>query len=381
MQSPQANSPGENAGLADDKFRQLLESAPDAIVIADRDGRIVLVNGMTERLLGYPRAELIGQPVERLMPARFRPNHGEHRRSYYTDPRTRPMGVGLELFARRQDGTELPVEISLSPMETEGGVLVTTVIRDVTERKQYEAALKQQAQELERSNAELEQFAYVASHDLQEPLRMVGSFAQLLARRYHDRLDDQGRVFIDYLVDGATRMQALINDLLDYSRVGAQRGEAVPVDLDQVLRRVLSSLASSLDERGAQVTHDPLPTVPAVDSEMEQLFQNLIGNGIKFNTSPSPQVHLSVEAHGEGYTFCIADNGIGIDPQFAERIFVLFQRLHGKTDYQGTGIGLAICKKIVDQHGGRIWVESGDGDGARFYFTLPATHIQEVRIT
>lgn len=377
MRNVEGNAHAQDAGLAADSFRQLLESAPDAIIIVDGDGRIVLVNNMTERLFGYPRTELIGQPVELLMPERFRSNHGDHRQAYYAEPRLRPMGVGLELFALRKDGTEVPVEISLSPMETGKGLLVTTVIRDVTERTHYEAALRQQARELARSNAELEQFAYVASHDLQEPLRMVGSFAQLLARRYHDQLDDQGRVFIDYLVDGATRMQELINDLLDYSRVGSRQAELAPVDLNEVAARVTRSLTTTIEERRAQVTWEPLPMVNAVGSEMEQLFQNLVGNGIKFNKSSTPTVRVSVGETDEGYTFCIADNGIGIDSQYAQRIFVIFQRLHGKAEYQGTGIGLAICKKIVDHHGGRIWVESGNGTGARFYFTLPATDIQE----
>ena len=359
------------AELADAQFRQLLEAAPDAIIIVDRQGNIVLVNRMTELLFGYARDELIGQAVELLIPARFRDGHHRHRDNYISSAHTRPMGSGLELFACRKDGSEFPVEISLSPLQSPSGTLVTSVVRDITERKQAQQMLERHAAELERSNSELEQFAYVASHDLQEPLRMITSYSQLLERRYKDKLDGDALEFIDYVVDGAKRMQELINDLLAYSRVGTRGREFEPVDMEAVYKRVLGNLQLAIEEQQAEVSHDPLPMVQADGLQLVQLLQNLIANAIKFHGDAAPKVHVSAERQNQEVLFCVRDEGIGFEPQYAERIFQVFQRLHGKSQYPGTGIGLAICKKIVERHGGRIWVESQPGQGAKFYFTLP----------
>jgi light-regulated signal transduction histidine kinase (bacteriophytochrome) len=218
----------------------------------------------------------------------------------------------------------------------------------------------------------LEQFAYVASHDLQEPLRMVTSYTNLLAKRYQGKLDSDAEEFIHFAVDGARRMHGLINDLLEYSRIGTRGKNFAPTDCEAVLAKTLATLQLAIQESGAKVTHDPLPTVLADEGQLGQLFQNLIGNGIKYRDSSRPEVHISCKQEGENWLFSFKDNGIGIDPQYAERIFVIFQRLHTKQEYAGTGIGLAICKKIVDRHGGRIWVESQLGQGATFYFTIPA---------
>ncbi|MBX5490155.1 MAG: PAS domain S-box protein [Chloroflexi bacterium] len=366
------------AEAAEARFRALLESAPDAIVITRRDGRIMLVNRQAEAQFGYAREELLDQSIEILVPERYRQRHAWLRAEYHAAPRTRPMGAGLDLYARRKDGSEFPVEISLSPLALDGDVLVTAIIRDITDRKRAErqlqetaAALAQQTAELTRSNAELQQFAYVASHDLQEPLRMVASYTQLLARRYRGKLDADAEEFIAFAVDGAQRMQRLINDLLAYSRVGTQGRPLEPVDCERVLERVLADLSAAIAERGALVTHDPLPVVRADPVQLGQVFQNLLSNAIKFHGAAPPRIHISATPEGDRWRLAVRDHGIGIPPEYAERIFVIFQRLHAQHEYPGTGIGLAICKKIVERHGGRIWVESAPGQGATFYFTLP----------
>ena len=226
-------------------------------------------------------------------------------------------------------------------------------------------------EELDRSNKELAQFAYVASHDLQEPLRMVSSYTQLLSRRYKGKLDSDADEFIAFAVDGASRMQTLINDLLAYSRVGTRRQEFEPTECEAAFDQALANLKTAIEECHAVVTRDPLPTVLADRMQIGQLFQNLIGNAVKYRGTEPPQVHVSAKRSGSEWVFSVRDNGIGIDPQFAERIFVVFQRLHTRDEYPGTGIGLAICKRIVERHGGRIWVESEIGRGCTFYFTLP----------
>ncbi|TAK09029.1 MAG: PAS domain S-box protein [Candidatus Manganitrophaceae bacterium] len=253
--------------------------------------------------------------------------------------------------------------------ETGTGTLLLT-IEDISDRKQAQKELNRRATDLSRSNAELERFAYVASHDLQEPLRIIASYTQLLSRRYHDRLDADGREFMRYIVDGAVRMQQLINDLLSYSRVSTQGDAFQETDCETVLHRAVENLKVSIEETGATVTHDPLPMIPADGSQIGQLFQNLIGNAIKFHGAAPPQIHLSAQERPREWLFSIQDNGIGLDPEYKERIFILFQRLHGRGEYPGTGIGLAICRKIVERHGGIIWVESTPNQGATFYFTL-----------
>jgi len=245
------------------------------------------------------------------------------------------------------------------------------LVREQRDLVRAQQSLEESIDELARSNADLQQFAYVASHDLQEPLRMVASYTQLLARRYKGKLDSDADQFIGYAVDGAIRMKRLINDLLTYSRVTAQDKVFELVDCNGLLEEALSNLRVAVEENRAVVTHDPLPTVMADGGQLGQLFQNLIGNAIKFRGKEPPQVYVSAERRTGEWLFSVRDNGIGVDPQYAERIFVIFQRLHNREEYPGTGIGLALCKKIVERHGGRIWVASQTGQGATFHFTLP----------
>jgi PAS domain S-box-containing protein len=368
---------------AEAKYRGVIDAAPDAIVIVTRAGIIDLVNRQAELLFGYGRDELLGQPVETLIPDRFRAHHGGHRAHYAAHPQTRPMGMGLDLYGRHRDGGEFPVEISLSPMWPEGEFLVTAVIRDVSERKRTEQQLRQtadllarQTSELARSNEELERFAYVASHDLQEPLRMVASYTQLLARRYRGKLDEDADEFIGYAVNGANRMQQLIRDLLEYSRVGTRGGAFAPVACGEIVEQVLGDLAAAIEETGATVVAGALPTVRGDRSQLRQLFQNLVENALKYRSAAPPVVSIAASPEGETWHFTVRDNGIGIAPEYAERIFVIFQRLHTQAEYPGTGIGLAVCQRIVERHGGRIWVESAAGEGATFHFTLPTHEVE-----
>jgi PAS domain S-box-containing protein len=256
----------------------------------------------------------------------------------------------------------------LSPAGTP--VRVITIVDEITERKQTEEKLQQYAADLQRSNRELEQFATIVSHDLREPLRMVSGHLRLLAQEHSDQLNAQGQESITYAIDGADRMQRMIQDLLAYAQVGAQDRALQPTNCEDILQQALSNLQVSIEESAAAISHDPLPTVMADPVELTQLLQNLVSNAVKFCNQP-PRIHIWAEERQDAWRFGVRDNGIGIDPSQSERIFEVFQRLHTLGEYPGTGMGLAICKKIVERHGGRIWVESQPGQGSTFYFTLP----------
>jgi PAS domain S-box-containing protein len=353
-------------------FLQLWELASDALILVDDRGQIVLANGQIERMFGYPREELLGRSIEMLIPARFRARHVGHRADFFASPRSRPMGTGLELFGLRKDGSEFPVDINLSALTTEQGILVKAAIRDVSERKNSQERLRHFAEELQRSNLELQQFAYVASHDLQEPLRAVATFCEMLDRRYHGKLDADADQWLGFIVGGARRMQALVQDLLAYSRLENRGQPLLPVACAEIVQRAVSALQSAIADSGGSVTWDDLPTIPGDASQLVQLFQNLIGNAIKFRGPEPPRVQISAMRQDDNWLFAVRDNGIGIDPKFHERIFDVFKRLHTADRYPGTGIGLAICRKVVARHGGRIWVESEVGKGGTFYFTIPS---------
>jgi light-regulated signal transduction histidine kinase (bacteriophytochrome) len=300
-----------------------------------------------------------------------------------------------ELDVYRPDGTIGVADMRVVAIEWEGEACILASLRDITERKRMEEDLRQKGEELERfnrdlirSNKELEQFAYVASHDLQEPLRMVASYLQLLERRYNDKLDNDAREFIAYAVDGAKRMKHIINDLLAYSRIGSWTKPFAPTDCEVVLQETLTDLQIVIAENQAVISHDLLPTVRADAVQLRQLFQNLIGNALKFRSEEPPQIHISARLQpsensrpghvAQEWLFSVADNGIGLEPDFAQRIFAIFQRLHGKQAYPGTGLGLALCKKIVERHGGWIWLESDVGKGSTFYFTMPVVEGEAV---
>lgn len=350
--------------------RTLLASLPQRIFFKSVDGIFLSVNEPFAADFGLRPEELIGKSDYDLFPEDLAEKYRADDRRVIESRRPETI-VETNLVP----GGWRYVEVVKTPViQADGRPMgVLGIFTDITERVRQEEELKRTAEELARSNEELASFAYVASHDLQEPLRMVSSYTQLLARRYADRLDDDAREFIRFAVDGATRMQQLINDLLEYSRVGTRTRPFEPTSFELILDRVLCNLSVAISEAGATVTRDPLPTVMADPTQMVQLFQNLIGNAIKFRGEQPPRVHVSARQEGGEWIFSVRDNGIGIDPSYFERIFVIFQRLHGRSEYPGTGIGLAICKKIVQRHGGRIWVESAPGEGACFSFSLPAS--------
>jgi PAS domain S-box-containing protein len=350
------------------RYRGLLEAAPDAMVVVNQAGDIVLLNVQAEKKFGYRRDELLGQKVKNIIPEGFAERLVSDGLRSADDALAQQIGTGIELSGRRKDGSTFPLELMLSPLESTEGILVTAAIRDISVRKAAEAELVQNVQNLNRSNQELEQFANIASHDLQEPLRMVASYTQLLARRYKGRLDADADEFIAYAVDGAGRMQRLIQDLLAYSRVGSKAGVLRAISSENALMQALQNLRGVIQESGALVSHDPLPSVVADEIQLIQLFQNLIGNAIKYQ---KPGVQIKASRNGaKKWTFSVKDNGLGIEPQYFEKIFGMFQRLHKREEFAGTGIGLAICKKIVERHGGRITVESQPGLGSTFKFAL-----------
>ena len=352
---------------SEENYSALVGSLTDAVFKIK--GRVIAwCNDRAEEIYGFRKDELVGMKPSILFPVDVNPPEFIGEVSAAIKERGYFHGTAK---VKRRDGSIVDIEHSISQIPDKAPLELVAVARDITERRQAEAKLQQTMDELARSNTELEQFAYVASHDLQEPLRMVASYTQLLSRRYQGKLDADADEFIGYAVDGATRMQQLINDLLAYSRVGTRGKPFEPTDCEEILNKALINLRVAIEENNAVVTHDQLPTVAADATQMIQLFQNLIGNAIKFHGDKRPEVHVGAKHNGNEWLFSVSDNGIGIDPKYHERIFVLFQRLHGKKEYPGTGIGLTVSKKIVERHKGRIWVESQSGNGATFHFTIP----------
>ena len=363
------------------KFRSAFEAAPDAMVMCRADGEIILVNTQTEALFERSRNELVARNIRDLVPGwhyRFRPGWEDRGPAH-----AQPAESGVELLAFRAGGEAFPVEISFSPWNSDDGVLITSAIRDISGRKKAEEQIQRlnvsleervlaRTQELLRSNEELQQFAYVASHDLQEPLRTVSIYAQLLARRYRGKLQGDADQFIAFIVENASRMEKLVYDLLDFSRVDGRGSDFFTrTDCQGALTDAELNVRSLIDESGAAITHDTLPVVSGDPIQLTRLFQNLLVNSIKYRSQEPPRIHVSAEDRGDEWLFSVTDNGIGIEPQYAEKIFGIFRCLRPRDSGAGTGMGLAICRKIVSRHGGRIWVDSDLGKGAVFYFTLP----------
>ncbi len=349
---------------SEERFRTIFETAQDFIFIKDLTMKYTHVNPAMERLFGMPATELIGRTDKEL----FGAEAGERIKG--VDERVLNGEIVKEEATKPVNGVPKTFHVVKVPMRNAEGTIIGLcgIARDITERKQVE-------EELRDSYANLQQFAYIISHDLQEPLRMVTSFLKLLRETYAGDpprpLDDEALEYIWYAVDGAKRMKDMIQALLLYSRVGTRGKAPTSTDSQTVLETALVNLMVTIKETNAQVTHDPLPTVLADKVQLEQVFQNLISNAIKFRGEKQPRVHITAEEEETTWRFSVRDNGIGIEPELISSLFQIFQRLHTREEYPGTGIGLAICKKIVERHGGKIWVESALGEGSTFYFTLP----------
>ncbi len=357
--------------LAEARFRDLLESAPVAMVIVNGQGDIVLINSQTEKLFGFVRDELIGQNVEVLFPDRFRRQNPFHRIELFTDPKVAPITVGLQLFGLRKNGTEFPIEISLSPITTDGGILVSSAIRDVSDRQRVERALQETNAELRTVIHELESFSYSISHDLRAPVRAISGFARIVMEDYGELLPAAGQDHLRRIHEGAIKMGQLIDGLLAFSKMGRQPLNKQAVRPASIVRRVLEDLHAERNGRNVEISVGELPACEADPMLLQQVFANLLSNALKYSRKRDPAViKVGCRRIESIPTYFVQDNGAGFDMQYADQLFGVFQRLHRGDEFEGNGVGLAIAHRIVHRHGGRMWSEAELHQGATFYFTL-----------
>lgn len=353
-------------------LQAVMNTVLDGVITIDDKGIIQTFNPAAVRMFGYTPAEVIGKNVKVLMPDPYHTEHDGYIRNYLNTQKAKVIGIGREVTAKRKDGSIFPMELGINEAVVRGKKMFVGTTKDISERKKAE-------EQLLDSNLELERFAYVASHDLKEPMRMVSNFTSLLNAEYSHLLDETAQEYMAFILDASTRMQAMITDLLDYARINSDAADLQEVDCNLQLDITLSNLSEEIKESNARITYEPLPVIWGNALRILRLLQNLIGNAIKYRAPDrAPRIHISAEDQDETWLFCVEDNGIGIKAEYLEQIFIIFKRLHGKSDYQGTGIGLAICKKVVESLNGKIWVESEFGKGSKFFFSF-YKHQQQIR--
>ncbi|MDH5380424.1 MAG: PAS domain S-box protein [Cyclobacteriaceae bacterium] len=355
--------------ISEDQFKMAVQSTPNGIVVIDKKGIITMVNNQTLKMFGYSEEELLGNSIDMLVPSSIKKQHVHYRNDFNEKPEMRSMGIGRDLYALNKNGTEFPVEIGLSPFESHSGSKVLASIIDITARKKDESDLQNYMEQLTIKNEEIKNFSYIVSHDLKEPVKSLNGIIKLLEFELGKNVDNNIKEYLIHINRSTTRMERLITDLLDYSKIGMEKTRS-EVNCDLLVASVLEDLSGLIQKNNAKITVSKLGVINAYETELRLLFQNLINNAIKFRNSENPTVQITCNKDKNGLIFSIEDNGIGIAPENQSKIFEIFSRLHSKDEFEGTGIGLAHCKKIVELHNGWIKIESELGKGSKFTFCL-----------